>query len=668
MDGPNAAAPAVNTNGTAFADLYNAADTTLQSADVINAGGGIDTLSMRAATVEGGTVLPVLTSVEIVEVSNVSGAQYTLNVVSATGMTTATVKDTTLPASVVEFENLATTVAGRLDNGDVQAEFNYSGAAARTGTADAVALQIANGSGTAGTASVVRYTNGAGAVDETFENVNITTSGAASNVNFGNGNASFRVINVGGDAAIGTAAIAGGVQNYALSLNFAETAATAMRTVSASGMTGTGGVNINLTGSTQTTVAFTGSAQNDRVVIDGTIANAANTFSLNAGSGGANDILAMDDITDFAAAGSLVARQTVNSATGFETLEATAAVVTTLDANQFTTINSFVFSGTQTGGNAVTNLRTGDSVAYTVDSTRAGDVVTLSGAVAGQSATVTLTGGVDLTATGAGNALTVNSGLASVAIVSSNVQGLATAAAVNTIRAASEVEAIDNVSASTFTASGAAGLTVGAVAGLAAPLGFTTNVSFDATALTGVLRIAGSLTADVIKGGTAADIIYGLSGNDELTGNGGADQFRFLTDADGTDVIRDFTVGTDKVGIVDAVINFAGTAGTAAGAAIASTDYEASRNDITNIVVGDTLKVIELQTGLTTAQITSQVGAAANAIALVFNTTTGKGEMWYDTDWSNVTAARVQLATFDNVTTLVGVQGFSSLDFVNFVV
>nr|WP_246437091.1 hypothetical protein [Parapusillimonas granuli] len=390
-------------------------------------------------------------------------------------------------------------------------------------------------------------------------------------------------------------------------------------------------------------------------------------MSLNGGEG-SKDVLAVNTNTTFTAAGAAVLVQTINAATGFEVLEATAANVTALNASDFTKIDSFVFSGAQAAGNAVTGLRTGDSVAYTVDSTRAGDVVTLSGAVAGQKVGVELTGGVDITATAAGNALTVDNGITEVTITSSNVGNLATAAAVNTITAATTVAAIDNATASSFIAKGDAGLTIGAVAGLAAPLGFTNAVTFDASELTGVLRIAGSASADVIIGGKGADIIYGGAGNDELTGNAGADQFRFLTTGDGVDVLKDFTVGTDKVGIIDAITNFAGTAGTQAGATIAATDYEASRNDITGITAGDAAKVVELQTSLTTAQITSQVGAAAaNALVLVFNSTTGKGELWHDTDWSDA-GTRVQLATFDNIIDLAGVQSFTNTDFVNYVV
>lgn len=672
-DGPGAIAPAVNTAGTSGNDTYTAVDTTLTSADTLDGKGGTDTLNVRAAAAA--TPIPVLTSIENINITNVSGAAFVLDFVSSTDTSVVASKDQTA-ASTTRGINMISTATARLDNADGTTEFNWLGAAGRTGTADAASIQIANGSGSAATAAVFRITTTtAGAADATFENLNIATSGAASNVTLAEGVASYRVLTVTGDAAVGATAIAGLTQGYGLSLSAtaADAANTAgnLRTITASGMTGTGGLNVNASSSTQTTVAFTGSGQNDRVVISGAVANAANTLALNGGAG-TNDILAISTNTDFTAAGAATLVATINAASGFEALEATAAAVTVVNADSFTSINNFIFSGAQTGGHAVSNIRTGDTLTYTVDSTRAGDTMTLSGAVAGQTLGLTLTGGVDVSASGAGNnAFTINSGITTVNLVSSNVQGLDTAGAVNTITAATTVAAIDNVSATSFVVTGAAGLTIGAVAGLAAPVGFSQAVSVNASALTGVLRVAGSTGADAIQGGTGADIIYGLGGNDEITGNAGADQFRVIATTDGTDVYKDFTQGTDKIGIIDAVNNFAGTAGTAAGATIASTDYEASRNAITDIVVGDNLKVIELQTALTSAQIAAQVSAgAASSLVLVFNSTTGKGEMWFDSTWADATAdgTRVQLATFDNITTLAGVQSFVFSDFVNYVV
>jgi hypothetical protein len=47
----------------------------------------------------------------------------------------------------------------------------------------------------------------------------------------------------------------------------------------------------------------------------------------------------------------------------------------------------------------------------------------------------------------------------------------------------------------------------------------------------------------------------------------------------------------------------------------------------------------------------------------VFNSTTGRAELWYDTDWSDA-ANRVKLATLDNVTTLAGTVAITNTSFV----
>ena len=48
---------------------------------------------------------------------------------------------------------------------------------------------------------------------------------------------------------------------------------------------------------------------------------------------------------------------------------------------------------------------------------------------------------------------------------------------------------------------------------------------------------------------------------------------------------------------------------------------------------------------------------------IVFNSTTSKGEIWFDTNW-NDTANRVQVATLNNVTTLAGVTAITNTDIV----
>ncbi len=156
--------------------------------------------------------------------------------------------------------------------------------------------------------------------------------------------------------------------------------------------------------------------------------------------------------------------------------------------------------------------------------------------------------------------------------------------------------------------------------------------------------------------------MYGLNGNDTLTGNGGSDQFR-MVGARGTDRIKDFVQGVDKIGTNN--VDFSNTTATFAGATLSALDYVDNRSGITSIGAADDKKVIELQTALSTSQIQTDTGAAVAAYVLVFNSTTSKAELWFDSNWSD--GGRSQVATFDNVTSLIGLTGFKNIDFVEFV-
>jgi Ca2+-binding RTX toxin-like protein len=70
--------------------------------------------------------------------------------------------------------------------------------------------------------------------------------------------------------------------------------------------------------------------------------------------------------------------------------------------------------------------------------------------------------------------------------------------------------------------------------------------------------IVGGNGNDTLDGGSGSDTLTGASGNDSLwggtgfdllTGGLGADQFRFQNASAGTDIISDFTTGSDKIAI-----------------------------------------------------------------------------------------------------------------------
>jgi Ca2+-binding RTX toxin-like protein len=84
-----------------------------------------------------------------------------------------------------------------------------------------------------------------------------------------------------------------------------------------------------------------------------------------------------------------------------------------------------------------------------------------------------------------------------------------------------------------------------------------------------VLLVAhGGTGDDTIIGGGAADTIRGGEGDDDLTGGGGRDTF-FYQPGEGTDIIRDFTPGVDRLALSNMDPAFVTTQAQAAGLAVA---------------------------------------------------------------------------------------------------
>ena len=185
-------------------------------------------------------------------------------------------------------------------------------------------------------------------------------------------------------------------------------------------------------------------------------------------------------------------------------------------------------------------------------------------------------------------------------------------------------------------------------------------------------KLIGGAAADFLFGGAGNDILVGGPGNDTLTGGTGglnnADQFRLATNT-GTDKITDFVQGTDKIGLlegtVSGAVNFS-TDGNAAGAILGVSDF-ISRSNIAGITNNDDNKVIEITSAQTTSAILNTTiggtGSPNNDYVLVFNSSTGHGEIWFDSNWED-TSGRVQVATLDNVTTLAGLTAITNTDFI----
>ncbi|MCA0034814.1 beta strand repeat-containing protein, partial [Mesorhizobium sp. B263B2A] len=181
-------------------------------------------------------------------------------------------------------------------------------------------------------------------------------------------------------------------------------------------------------------------------------------------------------------------------------------------------------------------------------------------------------------------------------------------------------------------------------------------------------HLVGTSGADTLVGGAGDDTICGGAGNDVLIGGTGADQFRLATNT-GTDTIKDFVAGTDKIGLLDTgstgsgSVNFINTIGTSAGTTLNAGDFSI-RASISALTAGDSAHVVRIDTAQTSTQITTTTAAlAANTYVLVFNATTGHGELWFDTNWNDATG-RIQVATLDNITTQGQLTALTSTDFV----
>lgn len=191
--------------------------------------------------------------------------------------------------------------------------------------------------------------------------------------------------------------------------------------------------------------------------------------------------------------------------------------------------------------------------------------------------------------------------------------------------------------------------------------------------------ITGSAGNDTITGGAQNDTINGGDGDDQVTMSAGNDTVNlgagndaFLVAAVTGNVTVTGGAGNDTYTLTTAAVT-AGQTGV-----VTITDFKvsgadqlrfdlgagaavAAAADIANVVAD---QVAIIQTAKTSSQITTEVtaGAQANSVIVVFNSSTGRGEVWFDTDWNDV-GNREQLATLDNITTVGGVTGLIAGDF-----
>ena len=536
---------------------------TFQGTDSLDGGAGSDTINIQVG-VTGTHGAASMVGIETVS-ANFSAAG-TVSLLNSTGVTTVESSASTAAAA---FTNIgSTTTALKVSNNSQDASFGFT-AAAVAGAADTVALTLSGVTG--GTVTLAGV-----------ETVGITSSGSANTLT-GLTATSATTVNVSGDQALALGTLGGTVTT----LNAGSNTAT--------------GVGVSATMGAATTATITGGSGNDSINIsailgDVSIAGGAgnDTVTVTSNLTVTDTISGGDGTADVLSATAAVAEgytaPTTRTITGFErlTLSTAGTAATTLTtANVDTGIATVTLSAGTAGAYGIT----GPAGTLAVSAATAlGGTLTLTdtGTAITDSATLTnsgilnanVLGGAAVTSTGY-ETLTINSGSGSTTNAAAQTLGAVTvtvdtggASAVNFTGANSLTTGA--VSATTISASGMTGsatLTMGSATGATSITGTANNdnigassVAASVTAGAGNDTITGGSLNDTINGGDGNDSITGGVGKDSMTGGAGVDTFVFAANATGAvvsnqanpDTITDFTTGTDKLQIAQAVSAFLG--------------------------------------------------------------------------------------------------------------
>jgi Ca2+-binding RTX toxin-like protein len=171
--------------------------------------------------------------------------------------------------------------------------------------------------------------------------------------------------------------------------------------------------------------------------------------------------------------------------------------------------------------------------------------------------------------------------------------------------------------------------------------------------------LTGDSGADVLRGNDGNDTLIGGNGDDTFTGGAGADFFRLTLDQLGIalDTITDFATADDRLGLFNIF-------GAAADNQILSPANFVELLSLTDMTVANSdQKVVEIDTAFTTVAIESGSFASVNAYVLIFNSTTGVGELWYDSTWSDNTGDRARIALLSSVTDVTQLASFTNNNF-----
>lgn len=451
---------------------------------------------------------------------------------------------------------------------------------------------------------------------------------------------------------IETLTVKGGTQ-----INLNAAALTGLKTIDLSGSTGETTLTSAAAGST---VTITGSAQKDTITHSADIGSATKlNVSTGAGNDklsltgtnvdftGANVVLDGGEGTDtlqlvYADVADFVSTSKKATISGFETLGVTGAATTaqSVDASKLTAFSTVEWSGTNTGAAGVVATNTAGSTAIAVTKAQAAHTYSFASDVTGGAGT----NGASIPGASAGKAVsfamatdsaadTVSMSIGNAAATASTAVVTIKAGAANTttatgVVAASSIDATDfetlniaSVGKQATTASTTTGAVTDAnviggnsntnsiVLGTNAKLVVTgvkdldivgavagTNLTIDASALTGGIRVTADGTNNVLKGGASNNTLNGGAGVDTLVGQGGKD---LLIGGTGADTMTG-GAGADVFQIAN---------GDSTGTAFDKiTDYQALASS------GDTIK-------LTTASVAAAVTTPVNVSAATTDAT-----------------------------------------------
>lgn len=491
--------------GTSGNDTATGPANSLENGESFNGMAGTDTINAYYNLAAAGTIVPTLTSVENVNVSQYSAAnKITLDMINSTGFTHLWNTGSS-GAGGVDFNSLtsAGTNLGVKSNQVAQAT-TFTFTSGLSGAADEVALDI----NTVSAVQTISITEGT--ATNAIETMKITGTGANTDAN-------------GDPVANILVADALGAETYMFYgtglANVAGAALTQAKTIDGSANTGGFGVHSNIAAN----VTVTGGTGNDSIQFSTGTFTKDDVVKLGAGT----DTLRISD------ADGIAITAANSNVSGIEKIRLdTAALAGTFDASFFEA----------TAGD-VTEVRIDSGIsAGTVKGLTSGDTLRLG--AAGTTGTITVTGatgagtndvlGVKMSAAtnGAGISFSTGAGLTIAGVETLNIQSERTAAPVaadiNTLALTATSAKTINVSGNTNTDLGNLGANVSTVAS-------TITTDKVATAgLTAVLTGGAGSTATVTTGG-GTDVITSAAGSDSIKTGAGTDT---VTIGSGNDVIE----------------------------------------------------------------------------------------------------------------------------------